>query len=90
LNPGSPAAMAGTLTTEPLRELVVAADQAYLIITVSYWPCALEVCTGRAARRPGPSAVPPGRSGLTAVTTSFSFIPTSLHITEAQLRLVFD
>jgi len=40
LNPGSPAAMAGMLTTEPLQELVAAADQAYLIITVSYWPCA--------------------------------------------------
>jgi len=35
LNPESPAAMAGTLTTEPLRELVAAADQAYLIITIS-------------------------------------------------------
>jgi len=32
--------MAGTLTTEPQRELVAAADQAYLIIAVSYWPCA--------------------------------------------------
>jgi len=29
LNPGSPAAMACTLTTEPQRELVAAANQAY-------------------------------------------------------------
>jgi len=40
LNLGSPAAMAGTLSTEPQRELVADADQAYFIITVSYWPCA--------------------------------------------------
>ena len=32
-NLGSPATMAGMLTTEPLGHLVTAADQAYLIVT---------------------------------------------------------
>jgi len=33
LNPRSPAAVPGTLTTEPLGHLVTAANQAYLIVT---------------------------------------------------------